>query len=138
MKGKQQSYQQYNVLQPMKQHEVKERYDKWKNAMISTDITFLEKLYDESFIATNTAGKIKNKREQLLWLQVCNVFYRSWTDKNLTINFSDNNALIKSNLIVEIVVYDQLVKIEQEINLLFRKQNEVWQLYQYNEKPVTM
>jgi hypothetical protein len=120
----------------LQEQEIKEVYHNWREAVIVHDIPFLEHLFSNNFKSLRTVGRPKNKTDELQWLAVRNVQYLYWKDKNIEINASDDVALITCNQTLDVLVYELPAKIEREIMLTFIRQDNQWQLLQFQEIPV--
>jgi hypothetical protein len=116
------------------QEEIKRVYEQWKNALIKTDVTTLEKLYTDNFSWTNHMGINCNKRENLFKTKCGNVQYISWVDEDLEINITTESATVKAREVLEMLVYEQRVSIVRNIVARFLLQDDKWLLSKIEER----
>lgn len=116
------------------QEEIKRVYEQWKNALIKTDVTTLEKLYTDNFLWTNHMGITCNKPENLFKTKCGNIQYISWVDEDMEINIMTESATVKAREVLEMLVYEQRVNIVRNIIARFQLQDDKWLLSKIEER----
>jgi hypothetical protein len=120
----------------MIEKEMKEVYGRWKKAIMTNDLKFLENFYSDDFTSTTGAGIIKNKSEVLTRLRFKDVGYLTWEDKNILIDIKGDNAVLKSCQTLDIELYGLPIKIDREIMLTLYRGDNSWVLKDIREKSV--
>jgi hypothetical protein len=114
--------------------EIKSVYEQWKNALIKTDVTTLEKLYTDNFSWTNHMGITSNKPENLFKAKSGNVQYISWFDKDMEINIINDNAVVKTEGVLKMLVYEQSISIVRSVIATFQFSGGRWLLAEIEER----
>ena len=126
----------FHSLSRTYEKEIEELYSNWKKALMTNDLRFLENLYTDDFTSTSSGGIIKDKSEILTRLRFKDVQYLFWEDKNLLIEISGKNAIVKSLQTLHLQVYNLPIKIDRDIMLTFVKPDREWLLGNINETSI--
>jgi hypothetical protein len=116
------------------EEDIKQVYEQWKNALIKTDVTTLEKLYTTNFLWTNPMGITCSKPENLFKIKCGNIQYISWVDEDMEIEIMTESATVKAREVLEMLVYEQKVSIVRNIIAGFQRQDDKWFLARIDER----
>lgn len=106
--------------------EIAEVYCNWKKAVMTNDLKYLQNLYPDDFCSITSAGLSKNKSEVLTRLAFKDVKYLCWADKDIIIEFKEENAIVKSSQSLSVELFGLPMKIDREIELLFERDEDKW------------
>lgn len=113
--------------------EIKRVYEQWKNALVKTDLSTLEKLYADNFLWTNNIGITCNKMEYLFKISSGNVRYISWSDKNLKTIVENDKAIVKTTKLINMLAYGQAICTERDVTATFQLRDGEWLLSKIEE-----
>jgi hypothetical protein len=117
-----------NIIPEMTTAEIEQLYERWKRAIMNSDLDLLDKICDGNFSWTNCERITNNKKEHFYRVACGNVKYLSWINEYISTTILGDIASLRTRETIKMIVYKQKVDVVHDVIALFIKVNGKWLL----------